>query len=76
VSKVVSVRHKQIVKALRNGAVLWHSYRRSQSNCAYLVYNDKVECVRFKTLDAMVESGLIEEIEDDNPDVTYRAKES
>ena len=68
-------RQKQIVKAMKQGAILWHSYIRTSSNFAYLVSEDINEQVKYSTVDTLIDLGVIEEIEDNNPDVNYRLKQ-
>ncbi len=68
-------RQKEIVEAMKQGAILWHPYIRVSSNFAYLVSEDINEQVKYSTVDKLIDLGVIEEIEDNNPDVNYRLKQ-
>lgn len=68
-------RQKQIILAMKQGAVLWHPYIRGSSSFAYLVSQSINEQIKYSTVDKLVDLGLIEEIEDKDSDVNYKIKE-
>lgn len=68
-------RQKEIVEAMKQGAILWHPYIRASSPFAYLVSENINEQVKYSTVNKLINLGVIEEIEDNNPDVNYRLKQ-
>ncbi len=60
---------------MKQCAILWHPYIRASSIFAYLVSEDINEQVKYSTVDKLIDLGVIEEIEDNNPDVNYRLKQ-
>ena len=71
-SRQLTRRQKEIVKAMNQGAILWHPYIRPSSSFAYLVSEEINEKVKYSTEDKLIDLEVIEEIEDDNPDVRYK----